>query len=395
MNLYEFQGKELFKKVGIHLPFGKMTCTPDEAVLASEQIKGHVCVVKAQVLAGGRGKAGGVKVVNNLEEVRDFAQRMIANRLVTNQTGKDGELICGIYVEEGVDIDQELYLSLVLDSISAQVVVIACREGGVDIEEVANKTPQKIFRMPIDFVSGVQGFHGRDLVKLLGLDLSWAPKFYDLLKKLYELFLRYDAQMVEINPLVITKDEKLVPLDAKISIDDNALYRHKDFLEIPVSEDPVYKVTAPETLESRAKAMDLSYVQLDGSIACMVNGAGLAMATMDIIKFHGGEPANFLDVGGGATKERVEAAFSIIASDKKVESILVNIFGGIMRCDIIAEGIVAAAKNINLKKPIVARLQGTNKELGRKILEESGLKIIPVETLQEAAQKVIFAAWEK
>nr|WP_314385400.1 ADP-forming succinate--CoA ligase subunit beta [uncultured Cardiobacterium sp.] len=385
MNLHEYQAKTLFRAYGVDTPRGQLAQSPDEAVAAAEALGGNVWVVKAQVHAGGRGKAGGVKVAKSLDEVRQYASQMIGSTLKTKQTGDVGLPIHKVLIEEGLDIVKELYLSVVVDRASKRVSIIASAEGGMDIEEVAEKSPEKIHSIGISPAAGYFPYIGRRLGFAMGLDKKQVGQLATLLQGLYTLFIEKDLSMVEINPLIITGDGKLLALDAKIGTDDNALYRHKDLAEM---RDP----TQEDERENKAQELELNYVALDGNIGCMVNGAGLAMATMDIVKLHGGEPANFLDVGGGATAERVKEAFKLILTAPQVKSILVNIFGGIVRCDLIAEGIINAAKEIDLKVPVVARLQGTNVELGRKMLDESGLAITSADDLTDAAQKAVAAA---
>ena len=385
MNLHEYQAKTLFRAYGVDTPRGQLAHSPDEAVAAAEALGGNVWVVKAQVHAGGRGKAGGVKVAKSLDEVRQYASQMIGSTLKTKQTGEVGLPIHKVLIEEGLDIVKELYLSVVVDRASKRVSIIASAEGGMDIEEVAEKSPEKIHSIGISPAAGYFPYIGRRLGFAMGLDKKQVGQLATLLQGLYTLFIEKDLSMVEINPLIITGDGKLLALDAKIGTDDNALYRHKDLAEM---RDP----TQEDERENKAQELELNYVALDGNIGCMVNGAGLAMATMDIVKLHGGEPANFLDVGGGATAERVKEAFKLILTAPQVKSILVNIFGGIVRCDLIAEGIINAAKEIDLKVPVVARLQGTNVELGRKMLDESGLAITSADDLTDAAQKAVAAA---
>ncbi len=385
MNLHEYQAKTLFRAYGVDTPRGQLAHSPDEAVAAAEALGGNVWVVKAQVHAGGRGKAGGVKVAKSLDEVRQYASQMIGSTLKTKQTGDVGLPIHKVLIEEGLDIVKELYLSVVVDRASKRVSIIASAEGGMDIEEVAEKSPEKIHSIGISPAAGYFPYIGRRLGFAMGLDKKQVGQLATLLQGLYTLFIEKDLSMVEINPLIITGDGKLLALDAKIGTDDNALYRHKDLAEM---RDP----TQEDERENKAQELELNYVALDGNIGCMVNGAGLAMATMDIVKLHGGEPANFLDVGGGATAERVKEAFKLILTAPQVKSILVNIFGGIVRCDLIAEGIINAAKEIDLKVPVVARLQGTNVELGRKMLDESGLAITSADDLTDAAQKAVAAA---
>ena len=385
MNLHEYQAKTLFRAYGVDTPRGQIAHSPDEAVAAAEALGGNIWVVKAQVHAGGRGKAGGVKVAKSLDEVRQYASQMIGSTLKTKQTGDVGLPIHKVLIEEGLDIVKELYLSVVVDRASKRVSIIASAEGGMDIEEVAEKSPEKIHSIGISPAAGYFPYIGRRLGFAMGLDKKQVGQLATLLQGLYTLFIEKDLSMVEINPLIITGDGKLLALDAKIGTDDNALYRHKDLAEM---RDP----TQEDERENKAQELELNYVALDGNIGCMVNGAGLAMATMDIVKLHGGEPANFLDVGGGATAERVKEAFKLILTAPQVKSILVNIFGGIVRCDLIAEGIINAAKEIDLKVPVVARLQGTNVELGRKMLDESGLAITSADDLTDAAQKAVAAA---
>jgi len=387
MNIHEYQAKELLKGFSVAVPRGKPAFSVEEAVEAAEELGGPVWVVKAQIHAGGRGKAGGVKVVKSIDAVRDTAQELLGKILVTHQTGPEGTEVKRLYVEEGCDIGRELYLGILLDRATSRVTVMASTEGGVEIEEVAEKTPEKIIRVSIDPATGFQGFHARRLAFGLGLEgdaFKSAMRFFPALVKAY---LDLDATMVEINPLVVTGAGQLIALDAKVGFDDNALYRHKDVAAMrdEDEEDPT---------ELEAGRHELNYVKLDGDIGCMVNGAGLAMATMDIIKLRGGSPANFLDVGGGATKERVTIAFKLILSDPNVRGILVNIFGGIMRCDVIAEGVVAAAREVELSVPLVVRLEGTNVDLGKKILAESGLPIISGDDLGDAAEKVVAAVKE-
>ena len=385
MNLHEYQAKTLFRAYGVDTPRGQLAHSPDEAVAAAEALGGNVWVVKAQVHAGGRGKAGGVKVAKSLDEVRQYASQMIGSTLKTKQTGDVGLPIHKVLIEEGLDIVKELYLSVVVDRASKRVSIIASAEGGMDIEEVAEKSPEKIHSIGVDPAAGYFPYIGRRLGFAMGLDKKQVGQLATLLQGLYTLFIEKDLSMVEINPLIITGDGKLLALDAKIGTDDNALYRHKDLAEM---RDP----TQEDARENQAQELELNYVALDGNIGCMVNGAGLAMATMDIVKLHGGEPANFLDVGGGATAERVKEAFKLILTSPEVKSILVNIFGGIVRCDLIAEGIINAAKEIDLKVPVIARLQGTNVELGRKMLDESGLGITSADDLTDAAKKAVAAA---
>ena len=385
MNLHEYQSKQIFAQYGIPVPAGRVVSTADEAVAAARELGGSAWVVKAQVHAGGRGKGGGVKVVKHLDEVGNAAGAMLGKRLVTPQTGPEGLPVDKVYVEAASAIAQELYLSLVLNRESGRVTFIASAAGGMDIEEVAARSPERIISISVHPAAGLQSYQCRRLAFGLGLSGEQVEEFARIAQPLYRLYVERDASLVEINPLIITRERRLVALDAKINIDANALFRQPELaaLRDPSQEDP---------MELEASKHDLNYVSLDGDIACMVNGAGLAMATMDLIKLHGGEPANFLDVGGGATAERVSVAFKLILSNPKVRAILVNIFGGIVRCDLIAEGVVAAAGELGVKVPLVVRLQGTNAEQGRGILEKSGLDITPAETLREAAEKAVAAA---
>ncbi len=385
MNIHEFQAKEILKRYGVAVPRGIVATTPEEAEAAARELGTPVVVVKAQIHAGGRGKAGGVKVVKSPAEAREAAAAMLGSRLVTHQTGPAGKEVLKVYVEEGCDIARELYLGIVVDRATGFVTIMASTEGGMEIEEVAAKTPEKILKQPVDPAVGFMGFHGRRLAYGLGLTGDAAKNAQKFIAGLYRAFVDTDASLAEINPLVVTGDGRVLALDAKMNFDNNALYRHKDIeaLRDETEEDP---------RELEASKFGLSYISLDGSIGCMVNGAGLAMATMDIIKHYGAEPANFLDVGGGASAEQVTRAFQLILSDPKVKAVLVNIFGGIMRCDTIAEGIITAAKTVDLRVPLVVRLQGTNVDLGRKMLAESGLPIITAETMSEAAEKVVAAA---
>jgi succinyl-CoA synthetase beta subunit len=384
MNIHEYQAKEILRGFGVPVPRGIAAFSVEEAVKAAEQLGGPLWVVKAQIHAGGRGKGGGVKVVKSLEDVRREAERMLGMTLVTHQTGPHGRVVRRLYIEEGSGIDRELYMSALVDRGSSRVAFVASTEGGMDIEAVAKDTPEKIQSFTVDPAAGYSPYVGLEIATALKLHGNQAKQCGTLIKTLYEAFLAKDMGLLEINPLVVTKDGRVVCLDAKINFDDNALFRHKDVqaLRDPDEEDP---------MEREAAKYELSYVKLDGSIGCMVNGAGLAMATMDIIKLYGEEPANFLDVGGGASKEKVTAAFKIILSDPNVRGILVNIFGGIMRCDIIAEGIIAAAHEVKLSVPLVVRLEGTNVELGKEILAKSGLPIVSGSDLADAAQKIVAA----
>jgi succinyl-CoA synthetase beta subunit len=396
MNIHEYQAKILLAKYGVAVPQGKVAYTPDEAASAAGELPGPVWVVKAQIHAGGRGAGrfkddpdgkGGVRLCKSRDEVRTSAAAMLGHVLVTKQTGDAGKEVKRIYIENGCDIARELYLSLLVDRGASRVTVMASTEGGMEIEEVAERTPEKILRQTIDPALGLQPFHARKIAFGLGLKGKQVNTAVRFLQALYRAFCELDASLVEVNPLIVTADDQVLALDAKMNFDDNALYRHNDIADMrdEDEEDP---------MELEASRHELSYIKLDGNIGCMVNGAGLAMATMDIIKLHGGDPANFLDVGGGATKERVSSAFKIILSDPNVEGILVNIFGGIMRCDVIAEGVVAAAREVALQVPLVVRLEGTNVDLGKKILAESGLPITSADDLGDAAQKVVQAVKE-
>ncbi|MEC7512600.1 MAG: ADP-forming succinate--CoA ligase subunit beta [Pseudomonadota bacterium] len=387
MNIHEYQAKQVLEAYQVPVPRDHVAFTPDEAVKAAEELGGPVWVVKAQIHAGGRGKGGGVKVVKSLEEVREEATRMLGMTLITHQTGPEGREVGRIYVEDGSDIARELYLSALVDRATSRISFIASTEGGMDIEEVAAQTPEKILTIDVDPAGGISGHHGRQIAFALGLEGDQVKQATALIANLYRAFVEKDMSLLEINPLVVTGAGDLICLDAKVNFDSNALYRHGDIMDLRdlAEEDPA---------EVKASEFDLNYIKLDGTIGCMVNGAGLAMATMDIIKLYGAEPANFLDVGGGATKEKVTEAFKIIMSDDNVEGILVNIFGGIMRCDVIAEGVVAAARETRLAVPLVVRLAGTNVELGQKILSESGLTIIPADDLDDAAEKIVAAVKE-
>ena len=382
MNIHEYQAKAVLKEFGAAVPRGGIAFTPDEAVKAAEELGGSVWVVKSQIHAGGRGKGGGVTVVKSIDEVRSEATRMLGMTLITHQTGPAGKEVGRVYIEEGCDIDRELYLSALVDRVTSRIAFIASTEGGMDIEEVAAKTPEKLLTMTVDPASGISAFHGRKIAFALGLKGDQVKQCVKLIGMLYKMMLEKDASLLEINPLVVTGSGDLICLDAKMDFDGNALYRHPDIAELRdlSEEDPA---------EVEASKFDLNYIKLDGAIGCMVNGAGLAMATMDIINLYGSSPANFLDVGGGASKEQVMNAFQIILSDDNVQGILVNIFGGIMRCDIIAEGIVAAAKEMDISVPLVVRLEGTNVDLGKKILAESGLAIVSADNLDDAAQKIV------
>jgi succinyl-CoA synthetase beta subunit len=385
MNLHEYQAKDVFRNYGIAVPAGRVAASPEEAVQAAEALGGSVWVVKAQVHAGGRGKAGGVKVARDIDTVRSAAKAMLGTRLATKQTGPEGLPVETVYVESGSEIEREIYLSLTLNRERGRIALIASSAGGMDIEEVAAKTPEQILTVNIHPAAGLQPYQCRQLAFGLGLKGSQVTEFQAMALGLYKLYLEKDASLVEVNPLIVTKSGNLMALDAKINIDANAVFRHPDIAKLRDAnqEDP---------MERRASEHDLNYVSLDGDIACMVNGAGLAMATMDLIKLHGGQPANFLDVGGGATTERVTAAFQLILSNPKVRAVLVNIFGGIVRCDIIAEGVINAVKNVGVNVPVVVRLEGTNADKARAMLGESGLAITAATDLTDAARKVVAAA---
>ncbi|MBT8106919.1 MAG: ADP-forming succinate--CoA ligase subunit beta [Gammaproteobacteria bacterium] len=385
MNLHEYQSKRLFADYGIPVPKGVPAKSPNEAVDATKELGGDLWVIKAQVHAGGRGKAGGVKLARTRDEVRQFAEQMLGTRLVTHQSGPEGLPVNVVYVEAGSDIDRELYLSMLVDREASRVAFIASAAGGMDIEQVAAETPEQIFTVAVAPDAGLQDYQARQLAFGLGLDKNQMRQFGKLIRNLYRLYLETDATLVEVNPLIVTKAGDVIALDAKINIDSNALYRQPKLVELR-------DITQEDDKEREAAAHDLNYVSLDGDIACMVNGAGLAMATMDLIKLHGGDPANFLDVGGGATKERVEEAFKLILSNENVKAILVNIFGGIVRCDLIAEGIIAAVKDVGVSVPVVVRLEGTNVNKGRELLASSGLDIIAADDLTDAAKKAVAAA---
>jgi succinyl-CoA synthetase beta subunit len=393
MNIHEYQAKELLRRYGVAVPQGRVAWTAEEAVDAARTLPGPVYVVKSQIHAGGRGAGrfahdpdgkGGVRVVKSLDAVREAAAAMIGKVLVTKQTGPAGRTVSRVYVEEGCDIARELYLSLLVDRATGRVTIIASTEGGMEIEEVAAKHPEKILKAAVDPASGISGFHARKLAFGLGLSGKQVAAFTRFVLAMYRAFLELDCAIVEVNPLVVTGAGEVLALDAKVSFDDNALFRHPDLSDLRDEAEMDEK-------EIEAARYDINYVALDGEIGCMVNGAGLAMATMDIIKLYGSSPANFLDVGGGASQEKVTAAFKIITTDPKVKAILVNIFGGIMKCDIIARGVVAAAKELDLKVPLVVRLEGTNVDLGKRILTESGLAIIAADNLADAAEKVVRA----
>ncbi len=383
MNIHEYQAKEILRRYGVWVPRGKIAVTPAEAKAAAVELGGR-CVVKAQIHAGGRGKAGGVKLATSPEDAETKAREILGRKLVTHQTGPEGRQVRKVLVEEGVDIDRELYLGMVLDRSQSRVAVIVSSEGGVEIEEVAAKSPEKILKELIDPVLGLQPFQCRKLGYALEVPQPLLPRLVAMMQGLYRAFDECDCSLAEINPLILTRDGQVMALDAKMNFDSNAFFRQKEILALRDlnEEDP---------REIEASKYDLSYISLDGNIACMVNGAGLAMATMDIIKLAGGEPANFLDVGGGASKEKVAQAFRILLADSRVRGVLINIFGGIMRCDVLAQGVVEAARELNVGVPLVVRMQGTNVEIGRQILAGSGLAIIPAETMAEAAEKVVAA----
>jgi succinyl-CoA synthetase beta subunit len=388
MNIHEYQAKQVLRDFGVPVPRGEPAFSVEEAEKAAKTLGGPVWVVKAQIHAGGRGKAGGVKVVKSIDDVKKEAKRLLGSTLVTHQTGPAGKEVGRVYIEEGAAIEREFYLSLLVDRESARVAFVISTEGGMNIEEVAAETPEKILTFSIDPVANISPYHVRKAAKALGMSESQPKQLSALLTNLYKAFVENDMSLLEINPLILTKSGDLVCLDAKVSFDDNALFMHPQIARLrdESEEDPK---------EIEASKHDLNYITLDGTIGCMVNGAGLAMATMDIIKLYGESPANFLDVGGGATKEKVAAAFKIITADPNVKGILVNIFGGIMRCDVIAEGVIAAVRDVGLKVPLVVRLEGTNVEQGRKILGESGLDVIAANDLDDAAQKIVKAVGGK
>jgi succinyl-CoA synthetase beta subunit len=385
MKIHEYQAKEILRKFGVPTPRGFPCFTLDEALEAADKLGGPVWVVKAQIHAGGRGKGGGVKLARSREEVRSLASSILGMQLKTHQTGPEGQKVRRLLVEEGADIRKELYVGMVVDRGSQRVVLMASSEGGMDIEEVAAHTPEKIHKVAIDPMAGLTDRDAEDIARKIGIPADAVPQARELLKNLYQAFERTDASLAEVNPLILTGDGKVVALDAKMNFDDNALFRHPEIVALRDldEEDPA---------EIEASKFDLSYIQLDGNIGCLVNGAGLAMATMDIIKLYGGNPANFLDVGGGASAEKVTEAFKIMLKNPKLQAILVNIFGGIMKCDVIAEGVVTAARQVSLKVPLVVRLEGTNVELGKKILADSGLPIISALDMADAAEKVVKAA---
>jgi len=385
MKIHEYQGKEILKRYGVPVPRGIPCFSVDEAMKAAESLGGPVWVVKAQIHAGGRGKGGGVKVAKSLAEVKEWAGKILGMQLVTHQTGPQGQKVRRLLIEEGADISKELYVGIVVDRVTQRVTVMASSEGGMDIEEVAAHTPEKIHKVSVDPVTGLTDAEADELARSIGVPEASTGKARKVFQGLYKAFWETDASLAEINPLILTGNGDVVALDAKLNFDSNALYRHPEIVEMRDldEEDPA---------EIEASKHDLSYIQLDGNIGCLVNGAGLAMATMDTIKLFGGEPANFLDVGGGATKEKVTEAFKIMLRNPNLKAILVNIFGGIMRCDVIAEGVVAASRTVGLKVPLVVRMKGTNEEIGKKLLAESGLPIISADTMAEAAKQVVQAA---
>src|SRR5687767_3568022 len=388
MKIHEYQGKELFRQFGVPTPNGVPCFSVDEAVPAAQKLGGKVWVVKAQIHAGGRGKGGGVKVAKSPSEVKQLAEKILGMQLVTHQTGAGGQKVRRLLIEEGADIKKELYIGMVVDRVTQKVALMASSEGGMDIEEVAAHTPEKIHKIFIDPQAGLADAEAQDVARKIGVPDAAVKQAGELLKALYRCFWETDASLAEINPLIVTGDGRVVALDSKLNFDDNALFRHPEVVQMRDldEEDP---------LEIEASKYDLNYISLDGAIGCMVNGAGLAMATMDTIKLFGGSPANFLDVGGGATAEKVTAAFKIMLSNKKVKGILVNIFGGIMKCDTIASGIVAAAREVKLSVPLVVRMKGTNEELGRKILKDSGLPIISADNMGDAAKRIVAALKKK
>ncbi|MBP0726254.1 ADP-forming succinate--CoA ligase subunit beta [Bacillus sp. RG28] len=382
MNIHEYQGKELLRNYGVSVPNGKVAFTVEEAVEAAKELGTTVCVVKAQIHAGGRGKAGGVKVAKNLDEVRTYASEILGKTLVTHQTGPEGKEVKRLLIEEGCDIQKEYYVGLVLDRGTSKVVLMASEEGGTEIEEVAEHSPEKIFKEYIDPAVGLQAFQARRIAFNINIPSNLVNQAAKFMMNLYNVFVEKDCSIAEINPLVTTGDGKVMALDAKLNFDSNALYRHPEIVAYRDLEEEDVK-------EIEASKFDLNYISLDGNIGCMVNGAGLAMATMDIINHYGGDPANFLDVGGNATAEKVTEAFKIILSDKNVKGIFVNIFGGIMKCDVIAQGVIEATKQVGLELPLVVRLEGTNVDLGKKMLNESGLNIVAADSMADGAQKIV------
>ena len=385
MKIHEYQGKELLRKFGVPVPRGIVARSPEEADQAAKELATDLVVVKAQIHAGGRGKGGGVKLAKSPEEAREIARQMLGMKLVTHQTGPEGREVRVLLIEEGLPIDKEFYLGIVLDRASGRPVFMASEAGGMDIEEVAARTPEKILKETVDPAVGFRAFQARKLGFGLGISAELVNQAVKFMQALYHANEQMDASLMEINPFLLTKDNRLIALDAKVNFDDNALFRHKEFLDLR-------DLNEEEPLEIEASKYDLNYIKLDGNIACMVNGAGLAMATMDIIKLAGGEPANFLDVGGGASQERVEAAFRILLADENVKAVLINIFGGIVRCDMVARGVVEAAKKLKIKVPVVVRLEGTNVEEGQRVIRESGLNFTVANGMQDAAEKVVALA---
>ena len=384
MNIHEYQAKEVLRRYGVATLKGRVAHSPDEAVAAAKEVGGNLWVVKAQIHAGGRGKGGGVKIAKSIDEVKDLSKKMIGMNLITHQTGPEGKTVSKIYIEQGCNIAKEYYVACLVDRATGRVAMMASAEGGMDIEEVAEKNPNAILKVDIDPVTGLIPFQARELAFAIGIPNENINKSVSFMMGLYKAFVETDCSIAEINPLVLTKEGDIICLDAKMNFDSNALYRHVDIVE--------YRdLTEEEPSEIEASKYDLAFIKLDGNIGCLVNGAGLAMSTLDIIKLHGEAPANFLDVGGGANKEKVTHAFKIILSDPNVKAILVNIFGGIMKCDVIADGVIAASKEVGLKVPLVVRLEGTNVELGKKMLKESGLNITPADDLTDAAKKVVAA----
>ncbi|MFN2498528.1 MAG: ADP-forming succinate--CoA ligase subunit beta [Pyrinomonadaceae bacterium] len=385
MKIHEYQGKELLKNFGVAVPRGSVARSPEEAYQAAKELGTSVVVVKAQIHAGGRGKGGGVKLAKSPDEAREIARQMLGMKLITHQTGPEGREVRTLLVEEGLPIDKEFYLGIVLDRASGRPVFMASAAGGMDIEEVAAKTPEQIMKETVDPAVGFRAFQARKLAFSLGLPAELIGQAVKFMQSLYLAYEQMDASLMEINPFLLTKDKRLIALDAKINFDDNAMFRHKDFLALR-------DLNEEEPLEIEASKFDLNYIKLDGNIACMVNGAGLAMATMDIIKLAGGEPANFLDVGGGASQQRVEAAFRILLADENVKAVLINIFGGIVRCDMVARGVVEAAKNLGIKVPVVVRLEGTNVEEGQRVIRDSGMNFTVANGMKDAAEKVVALA---
>ena len=385
MKIHEYQGKTLLKEYGVPVPRGIVARTPEEAEKAAAELGTDIVVVKAQIHAGGRGKGGGVKLAKSPAEAKEIASQILGMMLVTHQTGPEGREVKTLLIEEGLPIDKEFYLGITLDRVTGRNVFMASSAGGMDIEKVAEETPELILKETIDPSVGLRPFQARQLAFGLGIPSDLVNQAAKFMLSLYEAYEKMDASLVEINPFLLTKDNRLIALDAKVTFDDNAMFRHKEYADLR-------DLNEEEPLEIEASKFDLNYIKLDGNIGCMVNGAGLAMATMDIIKLHGGEPANFLDVGGGASQERVEQAFKILLADQNVKAVLINIFGGIVRCDMVANGVVAAAKNLGVSIPIVARLEGTNVEEGRRVLHDSGIGIIPAEGMTDAAEKVVSAA---